>query len=186
MTVLVTAMERSGLVKREGDPTDKRVALVALTPDGLDYLRDRRHAGNEAFAQLIEKLPADEAAALSAAIPALQHLRDLDNEEREPAGRASNPRRASDDIPSCLPGKPSRPVDSTRAQSATPTPLMDEHRPPAPTRFEVGDRVAAVAGIGMIRPRVSLNHERHTARAASSDAPSTVSVTSMFPLVAFE
>jgi hypothetical protein len=32
----------------------------------------------------------------------------------------------------------------------------------------------------------TLNQERHAARAASSDAPSTVSVTSMFPRVAFE
>jgi hypothetical protein len=45
------------------------------------------HAGTEAFAQLIDKLPPDEAAALAADIPALQHLRDLDNEEREPASR---------------------------------------------------------------------------------------------------
>jgi DNA-binding MarR family transcriptional regulator len=93
VTALVTALERSGLVERQGDPTDKRVALVALTPDGLDYLQNRRRAGAEAFAQLIGKLPADEAAALAAAIPALQRLRDLDNEERDPGGRAPGGRR---------------------------------------------------------------------------------------------
>jgi len=85
MTVLVTALARSGLVVRKTDPTDKRVALVALTPHGLDYLRNRRQAGTEAFAHLIDKLPPDQAAALAAAIPALQHLRDLDDKGREPA-----------------------------------------------------------------------------------------------------
>jgi DNA-binding MarR family transcriptional regulator len=87
MTVLVTAMERSGFVRREGDPTDKRVALVAVTADGLVYLRNRRRGGTRTFAQLIDKLPPDEAAALAAAVPALQHLRELDNAEQEPPSR---------------------------------------------------------------------------------------------------
>src|SRR3984957_4096088 len=37
MTVLVRVLERSGLVERKGDPTDKRVALVALTAAGATY-----------------------------------------------------------------------------------------------------------------------------------------------------
>jgi DNA-binding MarR family transcriptional regulator len=88
MTVLVTALERSSLVERQSDPTDKRVTLVALTAQGSSYLRRRRRAGTDAVAQLIHKLPPDEAAALSAAVPALQHLHDLDNEQRDPAGRS--------------------------------------------------------------------------------------------------
>jgi hypothetical protein len=36
---------------------------------------------------VLDKLPADEAASLAAAIPALIRLRDLDYEEREPASR---------------------------------------------------------------------------------------------------
>src|SRR5580704_8490684 len=59
MTALVTALERSGLVERRGDPSDRRVALVALTSDGSDYIRARREAGVEDFAQLIDGLPAD-------------------------------------------------------------------------------------------------------------------------------
>jgi DNA-binding MarR family transcriptional regulator len=85
MTVLVTALERSGLVERKGDPTDRRVALVALTTAGAELLRAQRRAGAEALIQLIDKLPADEAAALAAAIPALRHLRELDSEQRDPA-----------------------------------------------------------------------------------------------------
>jgi DNA-binding MarR family transcriptional regulator len=92
MTALVSVLERSGLVERRGDPADKRVALVALTPAGAELLRSRRRAGAEALVQLIDKLPARDAAALAAAIPALRHLRELDNEEREPAARSSQER----------------------------------------------------------------------------------------------
>jgi DNA-binding MarR family transcriptional regulator len=84
MTVLVRSLERSGLVERRGDPTDKRVALIAITVKGTELLRARRRAGAEAFEQLIEKLPADEAATLIVALPALEHLRSFDNEQREP------------------------------------------------------------------------------------------------------
>lgn len=85
MTVLVTALERSRLVERRGDPADRRVALVALTTAGAELLGAQRRAGAEALIQLIDKLPADEAAALAAAIPALRHLRELDSERRDPA-----------------------------------------------------------------------------------------------------
>ena len=87
MTVLVTALERSGLVERHSDPADKRVTLVAVTEAGSQYLRQRREAGAEGIAQLIGRLPPDEAAALGAAVPALMHLRDLHHQEREPGSR---------------------------------------------------------------------------------------------------
>ena len=88
MTVLVKVLERSGLVERRGDPTDKRVALVAVTKTGAAYVRSRRRAGADAFVQLIDKLPDDEVAALRAAIPALEHLRTLDREERHTPNRS--------------------------------------------------------------------------------------------------
>jgi DNA-binding MarR family transcriptional regulator len=87
MTVLVRVLEQSGLVERRGDPTDKRVALVAVTGAGATYVGDRRQAGADAFVQLIDKLPDDEVAALAAAIPALEHLRALGHEGREPSSR---------------------------------------------------------------------------------------------------
>jgi DNA-binding MarR family transcriptional regulator len=87
MTVLVRVLERLGWVERRGDPTDRRVALVAITEAGSDYIRARRRAGAEAFQQLIDKLPPEEAATLAAAIPALEHLRDLDDQQREPLTR---------------------------------------------------------------------------------------------------
>ncbi len=88
MTVLVRVLEQSGLIERRGDPTDKRVALVAVTDAGGDYVRARRRAGAAAFVQLIDKLPADEVAALGAAIPALEHLRALERQGREPPSRS--------------------------------------------------------------------------------------------------
>lgn len=89
MTVLVRVLERSGLVERRGDPTDKRVALVAVTKAGADYVQSRRLAGADAFVRLIDKLPADEIAALAAATPALEHLRALERQGREPPGQSS-------------------------------------------------------------------------------------------------
>ena len=82
MTALVGTLERDGLVVRRGDPSDKRVALIELTTAGTDLIRARRRADARTFAQLIEKLPADESIALLAALPALQHLRELEDGQR--------------------------------------------------------------------------------------------------------
>jgi DNA-binding MarR family transcriptional regulator len=95
MTVLVSGLERAGLVERRADPADGRVALVALTARGSVYLRGRRVAGAKAFDQLIDKLPADEAKTLAAAMTALRHLRVLDEEERDPGNRQARDRSAA-------------------------------------------------------------------------------------------
>jgi DNA-binding MarR family transcriptional regulator len=91
MTALVTVLERAGLVERRQDQRDQRVVLVALTMAGTDYLRSRRRAGAEAFARLIDKLPPDETATLLAAAPALQHLNELDDQQRAAAYQAADP-----------------------------------------------------------------------------------------------
>jgi DNA-binding MarR family transcriptional regulator len=82
MTVLVSTLERSGLVERRRDPSDRRVALVALTSDGTDYIRARRQAGVEVFAQLIDALPEHETGELFAAITAITHIQRLDEERQ--------------------------------------------------------------------------------------------------------
>jgi DNA-binding MarR family transcriptional regulator len=89
MTALVTALERSGLVKRRSDLSDRRVALVALTPHGLSYIRGLRQAGVDDFAELISELPVDEADALAEALTALTHLRRLDEDRRSPSPPSS-------------------------------------------------------------------------------------------------
>jgi DNA-binding MarR family transcriptional regulator len=94
MTALVTALERSGLVERRGDPSDRRVALVALTSDGSDYIRARRQTGVEVFAELINDLPAAEADALSAAVTAISHIQRLEEERRsQPTAAPLTPSR---------------------------------------------------------------------------------------------
>jgi hypothetical protein len=45
-------------------------------------VRGRRRTDAQAFAQLIEELPSDDAAALLAALPALEHLRELAEVQR--------------------------------------------------------------------------------------------------------
>lgn len=89
MSVLVTGLEQAGLAERRPDPADRRVVLVALTPAGADYIRARRQAGAATFAGLIGKLPDDQAAALAAAVPAMNRLCELDSDRRaSAAGRA--------------------------------------------------------------------------------------------------
>jgi DNA-binding MarR family transcriptional regulator len=88
MTALVSTLERSALVERRSDPSDRRVALVALSSHGTDYIRARREAGVEVFAQLIDDLPADEADALCAAVTAITHIQRLDEERRGQAKAA--------------------------------------------------------------------------------------------------
>ena len=87
MTTLVKVLERDGMVERRGDPSDGRVALVAVTQAGSDLVRARRRTNAEAFAQLIDKLSDEDAATLAAAIPALERLRALS----EGSSRASGP-----------------------------------------------------------------------------------------------
>src|ERR1044071_8280485 len=83
MTVLVRVMEKSGLVERWGDASDKRVTLVCLTEAGASYVRTRRQAGVDAFERLIGELTGDEVEALVAALPALKHLAELESQDRE-------------------------------------------------------------------------------------------------------
>jgi DNA-binding MarR family transcriptional regulator len=84
MTKIVITLEQSGLIERRGDPADKRVALVALTTAGANYLKTRRRLGAKAFVELLNELSDDEIATLLAAVPALEHLLALDDEQRDP------------------------------------------------------------------------------------------------------
>ena len=85
MSVLVTGLEQAGLAERRAAPADGRVVLVALTLEGSDYIRARRRAGAATFADLIDKLPPDEAAALAAAVPAMNRLREIESDRRAAA-----------------------------------------------------------------------------------------------------
>ncbi|MEV6282151.1 MarR family transcriptional regulator [Kribbella sp. NPDC051770] len=83
MTTLVRVMEESGLVERRGNASDRRITLVCLTEAGAAYVRARRQAGVDAFERLIGRLSTDEIDALRAALPALDHLAELESQDRE-------------------------------------------------------------------------------------------------------
>ena len=93
MTVLAGTLERDGLAVRRRDPSDRRVVLIGLTAAGTDLIRRRRRAGAQAFAQLVEKLPPAETAVLLAALPALRHLRELEEAQRATLHDPSGGRR---------------------------------------------------------------------------------------------
>jgi hypothetical protein len=54
-----------------------------LTEAGASYVRTRRQAGVHAFERLIGELTGDEVEALVAALPALEHLAELESQDRE-------------------------------------------------------------------------------------------------------
>lgn len=92
MTALVNALARTGLVERQRDPADRRVALVALTLAGSEYIKARRRAGVESFLQLIDELPAGDADALAAVVPALVRMERLDEARRSRANGSGRPK----------------------------------------------------------------------------------------------
>ena len=82
VTALVTSLVRAGYVERRDDPTDGRVVMIAITDAGSGYLRARRAVHAQVMADVLGRLPADEAANLTTAIPAIEHLHELVEEIR--------------------------------------------------------------------------------------------------------
>ncbi|MEV6964539.1 MarR family transcriptional regulator [Hamadaea sp. NPDC051192] len=77
MTQVVSRLERDSLAARTADPGDRRVVLVEITTAGLDLLRHRRSVRSGKVAALLAHLAPPEAAAIEAALPALNALADL-------------------------------------------------------------------------------------------------------------
>lgn len=80
MSQLVQRLERQGVVARISDPEDGRASLVTLTETGRTLLADRRRSRHQRLAELLQTLPAEDAAALRlalhVAIPVVRRLRD--------------------------------------------------------------------------------------------------------------
>lgn len=104
MTSVVTQLEDLGFVERRPELGDRRVVLVVISRPGRHHLRTMRRAGASVFATLIDKLPGQETAALSAALPALRHLLELAAESQD--GQPLPP--SSTTAPGSRPGRASR------------------------------------------------------------------------------
>jgi DNA-binding MarR family transcriptional regulator len=87
MTQLVTRLQDAGLVVRAPDPDDGRVVLVHVTDAGRAELVDRREVRTSRLGALLDQLPADERAALYAALPAIESLTRLAAEPEKQGAR---------------------------------------------------------------------------------------------------
>jgi DNA-binding MarR family transcriptional regulator len=74
MSRIVAALEEGGWVEREADRTDRRVTLVRATPKAKAELARVRSERNAYLARKLNALEAADAAAVIAAIPALERL----------------------------------------------------------------------------------------------------------------
>lgn len=74
ITRMVAALEAAGLVQRETDPTDRRVARLQVTPAGHRKLQANRTRKTAYLAQQLRLLDDDEREALRQALPVLERL----------------------------------------------------------------------------------------------------------------
>jgi DNA-binding MarR family transcriptional regulator len=77
MTQLVTRLEREGLARRASDPADGRAVVVSITEAGQAAVARRREGRAVALSALLERLPAEDHAAIVGALPALDRLSEL-------------------------------------------------------------------------------------------------------------
>src|SRR6266700_4307294 len=74
MTQLIGRLQDAGLVRREADPGDGRAVQVRLTGQGRDTLARRRAVRAERLAVILDRITAEDRAALAAALPAIDAL----------------------------------------------------------------------------------------------------------------
>ena len=73
MTGMVQRLERDGLVRRKPHPTDRRIRLVELTPEGAARTRQARKAIEAAMGHLLEGASQED---LDVVLRVLQQVRD--------------------------------------------------------------------------------------------------------------
>lgn len=74
LTRVVGTLEAAGLVTRDADPTDRRVALVRTTPAGRHLLEEGRRRGDDYLSARLAQLDPSDRAALARAVPVLEAL----------------------------------------------------------------------------------------------------------------
>ncbi|MHB1499994.1 MAG: MarR family winged helix-turn-helix transcriptional regulator [Candidatus Dormibacteria bacterium] len=74
MTAVINQLEADGLVAKQADPGDRRCVRVNLTGHGREVAEAARQARATWFLARLDHLSAAEVAAISRALPALEHL----------------------------------------------------------------------------------------------------------------
>ena len=74
MTRIASRLEERDLVERRADPTDRRVARVAITPAGAQLLEETRTRRDAYLAERLQQFTEDERATLDKALPLLERL----------------------------------------------------------------------------------------------------------------
>lgn len=74
MTRIVAGLEEAQLVRREIDPSDRRVARVTITAEGSRLLARSRTRKDAFLASLLEHLDPDELTVVERAVPILERL----------------------------------------------------------------------------------------------------------------
>jgi DNA-binding MarR family transcriptional regulator len=81
MSRVLSALDDQGMVRRAPDPGDARGVLVSVSDEGRAKLREVRNERTALIARRLDRLDADQRAALEAALPALEALIVCDDEE---------------------------------------------------------------------------------------------------------
>jgi DNA-binding MarR family transcriptional regulator len=74
MTKVIAVLEDAGLVRRDAHPTDKRQAIIAITPAGAALLDTSRRVSDAWLGVQLAKLSADERKQLAELAPILAKL----------------------------------------------------------------------------------------------------------------
>jgi DNA-binding MarR family transcriptional regulator len=74
MSRVLAALDDAGLLVRTPDPQDARSALIHLSEAGHDAIRHIRTERTASIAQRLDRLDAEQRAALEAALPALERM----------------------------------------------------------------------------------------------------------------
>lgn len=78
ITRMIGTLERRGLVRREADPADRRVAHVSLTPEGRRTVQRNRSRKTALLSKRLRRLSDAEIATLHEALPLLEGLLEED------------------------------------------------------------------------------------------------------------
>jgi len=84
-TSVVARLVKLELVERIADPQDRRAVLVGITKRGSAQIGDLVAERNTRFAELLDRLSAEERRLLREAVPAMAHLVALDITPEDPA-----------------------------------------------------------------------------------------------------